>query len=66
MKDITVIFADAKDEAAIKNLLLEAGLPHEDISNHLHHFLVKKHNTTRKRYSVFNLMFQVPKCGGLP
>ena len=31
MRDITVIFADAKDEEAIKNLLLEAGLPHEDI-----------------------------------
>ena len=46
MKDITVIFADAKDEAAIKNLLLEAGLPHEDISNHLHHFLVAKSNET--------------------
>ena len=46
MTDITVIFADAKEEEAIKNLLLEAGLPHEDVSNHLHHFLVAKSNDT--------------------
>jgi hypothetical protein len=42
MKDITFIFADAKDEEVIKNLLLEAALPHKDISNHLHHFLLAK------------------------
>jgi len=46
MKDIIVIFADAKDEEAIKNLLLEAGLPHEDVPNHLHHFLLAKSNDT--------------------
>ena len=46
MKDITFIFADAKDEEAIENLLLEAALPHKDISNHLHHFLLAKSSDT--------------------
>lgn len=46
MKDITFIFSDKKDEEAIKNLLLEAALPHKDISNHLHHFLLAKSSDT--------------------
>jgi len=44
MKDITVIFAEAKDEESITYLLLEVDLPHEDVSNHIHHFLLAKSN----------------------
>jgi amino-acid N-acetyltransferase len=46
MKDITVIFAETKDEGSIKNLLLGASLPHEDISKHLNNFLLAKSNDT--------------------
>lgn len=46
MKDTTFIFANEKDEGSIKNLLLEASLPHQDISTHLGHFLLAKSNDT--------------------
>lgn len=46
MKDMTFIFANEKDEGPVKNLLLEASLPHQDISTHLGHFLLAKSNDT--------------------
>lgn len=46
VKDIRVIFANAEDEGVIKRLLAEVDLPHEDISNHLHNFLLAKSNDT--------------------
>ena len=42
MADITIRFADGKDEEVIKNLLVEAGLPHQDVTHHLNHFLIAK------------------------
>lgn len=42
MNRLTVKFAEPSDEEAIKNLLKEADLPHQDIANHLHHFLLAK------------------------
>ena len=46
MKNIRVTFANAEDEGAIKRLLAEVDLPHEDLSNHLHNFLLAKSNDT--------------------
>lgn len=42
MKEVTIKFAEPKDEASIKNLLMEADLPYEDIANHLRHFILAK------------------------
>lgn len=46
MKDIRVTFANAEDEKVIKHLLAEVNLPHENLSNHLHNFLLAKSNDT--------------------
>jgi amino-acid N-acetyltransferase len=42
MKGIDFSFARPADEAAVKSLLAECGLPFEDISEHLIHFIVAK------------------------
>ena len=46
MNVTTITWANPKEEEAIRNLLREAGLPHEDISPHLHRFLVAKSHDT--------------------
>ena len=46
MEDIRFIFANTKDEGSINNFLLEVGLPYQDISGHLGHFLLAKSNDT--------------------
>ncbi|MFQ5901524.1 MAG: GNAT family N-acetyltransferase [Thermodesulfobacteriota bacterium] len=42
MKDINFTFADSAEEGTIRRLLSESGLPHKDIANHLHHFMLAK------------------------
>jgi amino-acid N-acetyltransferase len=42
MKGAELVFAKPADEAVVKSLLAECGLPFEDISEHLIHFIVAK------------------------
>lgn len=42
MKGTEFVFAKPADEAVVKSLLAECGLPFEDISEHLIHFIVAK------------------------
>lgn len=40
MKDVEFRFADSDKIEPIQQLLTESGLPHEDIGNHLHNFII--------------------------
>lgn len=41
---VTIEPAQAADEAVIRRLLQQAGLPHEDFAAHLRHFFVARHD----------------------
>ena len=42
MKCIEFAFAKPADETEVKSPLSECGLPYEDVSDHLRHFIVAK------------------------